>query len=93
MKLYRVMTTVVLGLTAAPLTASADDREVPLDQIPEAARATILDESAGGKVLSVEEETDDGRVQYEAHVSTPQGTYEIEVDPAGRLLKKERRGD
>ena len=72
-----------------------DDRDeggevrVKLDQVPEAARKTLIKEANGAKFDSVEREVEDGKTVYEIEVVIDGQTWGIEVDESGKLLEKE----
>jgi uncharacterized membrane protein YkoI len=81
-----------------PGTAQADDKNehnektVSLDQIPAPARATILREAAGGRILKVEQEMEQNKQVYEAHVKKGPDEIGISVDANGALLGKHSEG-
>ena len=62
------------------------EREVSLEEVPQAVRKTILREAGDHRVREVEVETRDGRTTYEAEWRTDGGEVEIKVDAEGKLL-------
>jgi uncharacterized membrane protein YkoI len=92
-------TTLALGLTAALAGISfagekhdKDDHDqvVPWSEVPAAVQAAITREAKGGKVDSVEKETEKGKVTYEAKVKLAAGEeLEIKTDAEGKVLKVE----
>lgn len=69
------------------LDRDADDEvELSLDQVPAVVRDALVREAGGAKIDTVERETEDGRVVYEAEVTVDGKTLEIEVDATGTLL-------
>ncbi|MCH8804501.1 MAG: PepSY-like domain-containing protein [Planctomycetes bacterium] len=78
-----VMGTVTLAAWAV------DEQEVTLDQVPAAVKATILKESAGGKITEIERETKNGKVTYEAEFMLNGQEIEIKIAPDGTLLGRE----
>ena len=84
-----------IGLSAVGMmslgagAARADEQEVTLDQVPAAVKATILKESAGGKITEIERETTDGKTVYEAEFILNGEEIEIEIAPDGTLLGRE----
>jgi uncharacterized membrane protein YkoI len=94
------MTTRAMILTATGLTflgmltlvawaQSGQEKQVSLDQVPAAVKATILKESAGGEIKEVEVETESGKTYYEAEFVRDGKTIEIKVAPDGTLVEKE----
>src|SRR5438132_1193351 len=87
-----------LGLATAsiPVTTTwvqADEKSekekvVKLEDIPAPARQTLIREAGGSPILKVEEEKDNGRVLYEAHVRKGDDILGIRVDAAGKLIDK-----
>lgn len=75
--------------------ADDDDEEeeeeeiVSLDAVPDAAKATILKEAAGGEIREVEMQTEDGVTIYEAEVIIDGQEVDIKVAADGKLLGKE----
>ncbi len=76
--------------------ASADDKKhdekaektVALDKIPAKARAAILREAGGSPIIDVQQESEDGKTVYEAHVRKGDEVIGIRVDAEGKLLGK-----
>jgi uncharacterized membrane protein YkoI len=82
------------GLVVPVTTASADEEKenetkVSMDQVPAAARASLLKESAGGAILDVVQETEHGQTVYEAHVRKGSELLGITVDASGKVLETE----
>jgi len=69
------------------------EKDVTLDQVPAAVKATILKEAAGSKVEEIEAETRGGRTVYEAEWHEGGKEIEIKVAPDGKLLKREVEDD
>jgi uncharacterized membrane protein YkoI len=93
--LFAVALATTAALAMAP-TAHADEKDekenetpVTMDTVPAPARATLQREAAGGQIVNVVKETDNGQTVYEAHVRQGSEVVGIEVDPNGKLLKKE----
>ena len=80
---------VVGALAFAAWAAQEDEEQVTLDQVPAAVKATILKESAGGKITEIERETKDGKTVYEAEFLLNGNEIEIKVAPDGTLLGRE----
>lgn len=80
---------VVGTLAFVAWAAQEDEEQVTLDQIPAAVKATILKESAGGKITEIERETKNGKTVYEAEFLLDGNEIEIKVAPDGTLLGRE----
>ena len=84
-----VSTPFVLGWgpqAAEPVT----ERDVTIDQVPAAVKATILKEAGDNTITEIEEETKDGVTVYEAEWLNADGKeVEIKVAADGTLLKTE----
>ncbi len=91
----RAMLLPLIGLAVigmATLVAWAEDKqeeEVTLNQVPAAVKATILKESAGGKITEIERETSNGKTVYEAEFLLGGKEIEIKIAPDGTLLGRE----
>jgi len=84
----------VLGLAPGEAVPVDDgEREVTIDQVPEAVKATILKEAAGNTIEEIEEETKDGVTTYEAEWHEDGKEIEIKVAADGTLLKREVEDD
>lgn len=65
------------------------EKEISLDEVPAAVKATILKEAGGKKIKEVEVETRGGKTTYEAEWTVGGKDIEIKVAPDGKLLSKE----
>lgn len=65
------------------------EKEVSLDEVPDAVKATILKEAGGNKIKEIEEVGRGKKKLYEAAWITGGKEVEILVAPNGKLLKKE----
>jgi len=71
-------------------TRKKTEKNVTIDQVPDAVKATILKEAGDNKIEEIEEVSVDGKVVfYEAEWKAGGKEIEIKVAPDGRLLKKE----
>jgi uncharacterized membrane protein YkoI len=89
MLLSAVGLSVVGLLTLVAWATQVHEEEVTLDQVPAAVKATILKESAGGKITEIERETKHGKVTYEAEFIINGREVEIEIAPDGTILGRE----
>jgi hypothetical protein len=64
----------------------ARERQMPLDAVPAAVKATLLKEAHGARIRLVHME--DRRVTYSVRVRIDGGLYWIAVDEKGKLLEK-----
>ncbi len=86
----------VLGWTSAdpqPVDQGERERDVTIDEVPEAVRATILREAGDNEIEEIEEETKNGVTTYEAEWHEGGKEVEIEVAADGTLLEKEIEDD
>jgi len=66
------------------------EKEVSLEQVPEAVKATILAEAKGGTIDEIEMKTANGQTVYEVQVVVDgEKILELQIAEAGALLKKE----
>jgi hypothetical protein len=73
-------------------TEGNEGKEVPvtLNDCPPAVRATLLRESAGGKVDEVEREVKNGRTIYSADITVGGVAWDIAVAEDGAVISRER---
>ena len=91
--LLPLITVSVIGMLTLIAWANDEHEEkVTLEQVPAAVKATILKESAGGKITEIERETKDGRTVYEAEFLRNGQEIEIKIAPDGTLLGREVEG-
>ena len=84
----------VIGMvTLVAWAGDEGEEEVTLDQVPAAVKATILKESAGGKITEIERETKNGQTVYEAEFVRDGQEIEIKIAPDGTLLGREIEGE
>lgn len=89
--LIGALTVVIAGVTFS--TARAEDKEenevkVSFKKVPSAVRKTLKREAMGEKIKTVDQETLNGKLAYEADVKIDGHNYEIVVDKHGLLLSK-----
>lgn len=91
-KLISLMAVVCLALcigAVATKQALDGEKEVTIDQVPVAVKATILAEANGATIQEIEMETESGKTVYEAEVIIDGQEVDIVVAPDGTLLGKE----
>ena len=66
-----------------------EDVQVSLEELPDAVRATLMEEAPNAEIKELEKETEDGRTQYAADVVIDGQLFDIEIAPDGTLLQKE----
>lgn len=69
------------------LVGSAE--EIPLADVPEAARKTISSKAAGGKIISTKKVIEDGKTVYAVIIEKGGKQTEISVAPAGKIVDSE----
>jgi uncharacterized membrane protein YkoI len=89
-----LLTLIAVGaIGMVTLVAGANDEEdVTLDQVPAAVKATILRESAGGRITEIERETKNGKTVYEAEFLLNGQEIEIKIAPDGTVIGREIEG-
>ena len=76
-----------LGVLLATAHAEEEGKEITIDQVPAAVKATILAQANGAKLTEIEVETKHGKQVYEAEFENNGATVKVVVDAAGVLLK------
>ena len=77
----------VLGVTAQA-TEESTNEPVEMNKLPAAVQKTIKEKAAGGEIVRVEKENDDGKKNYEAVINTKGKEWRFEVDKNGKYLGK-----
>jgi hypothetical protein len=85
------MKTTTLLIVSASFAFSAfaaeeGQREVKLDGIPAAASLTLQKLSAGAKLEKIIQDTEDGKVTYQAKITKDNFSREVSVDPTGQVI-------
>jgi hypothetical protein len=75
--------------SASNTPAAPGETPVKMADLPVAVRATLEKEAAGGKVMEVEKEMQNGKTVYSADVMVKGQTWDITVDESGKVIKKE----
>ena len=63
--------------------------KVTLDQVPAPVKATLEQESKGGTIGEIEQETEHGQTVYSAALVVNGKKTEVELDAGGKVLKRE----
>lgn len=92
-KLALVSPFAVLLVAGAVLSAGAEEKTITLEQVPAAVRAAMEAKAAGGKIVEVEQEDEDGGVTYEMEVLRDGKEFEYEFSSTGSLLEDEEGDD
>ena len=74
------------GFAFSAFAAEEGQREVKLDGIPAAASLTLQKLSAGAKLEKIIQDTEDGKVTYQAKITKDNFSREVSVDPAGQVI-------
>lgn len=81
----RMSIAILVALLSAP--AWAND-EIPLEQVPEAARKTIEKHVADGTIEEIDRDVEGGKTVYEVEYRDANGAeFEMKVAEDGRLLE------
>ncbi|MBI2424316.1 MAG: PepSY-like domain-containing protein [Candidatus Hydrogenedentes bacterium] len=82
-----------LVLPVAIAIAFAAEEKVEMKDLPAAVQKTLAAEAGSAPVLEIEQETEDGKIVYEAEVKKEEGIVEVEIAEDGTLLKAEAGED
>lgn len=82
----RLIPAVALALLALP---ACSDREIPLDEAPDAAAKAMKDKYPQAQVVKVEKENDGGTTVIEFTLKDGGRTIEAEFAPDGKFVKEE----
>jgi len=86
MKIF-VVALVSVGLACSVVAKEAEKEEtVDMNSLPAAVQKTIKDKAAGGEVVRVEKENDQGKWNYEVVVKKNGKEWGFEVDKNGKYL-------
>ncbi|HUU15509.1 MAG TPA: hypothetical protein VMW72_00030 [Sedimentisphaerales bacterium] len=70
-----------------------EEKEVSIQEVPQTAMATIIEEAKGGTIEEIEMEIEDAKTIYEAEVIIDGQETDIKVAVDGTLLGKEVEDD
>jgi uncharacterized membrane protein YkoI len=90
----RLMTSlfVVSALFVAPSAYADDDNDpddnMKLEDLPKAARDTVMRELEDGKITEIDREDERGRKYFEVEFTQNNRRYEIHVAEDGKLLRR-----
>src|SRR5438270_12549065 len=73
----------VLVLTSP---GQADEKKIPLDQVPKAVMKTVKVKFAGAELKGAEIEKEDGKTIYEIALKHEGNNYEVELTPDGKII-------
>lgn len=73
----------ILLMTGLSLAAE----KVTLEQLPEPARKTVLEQTKGGTIQQIEKETKDGKDVFEVEFRREDKKWELKVAPDGKLIE------
>ncbi len=84
----------VVSVSALAAKAKKTEKDVSIEQVPAAVKATILKEAGENKIEEIEEVSIGGEVaHYEAEWHAGGKEIEIKVDPDGKLISEEDEDD
>lgn len=77
------------SLTAlSPAALADDDDDLTIDQLPKAARDTVVRETKGGTITEIDRENEKGKVYFEVEFTQNNKRFEIHVAEDGKLLRR-----
>jgi hypothetical protein len=68
-------------------------RHVRMEQVPETAQKTLLEQAGQNQIRELEEKVVDGQTVYEAEIRVSGKELEVVVAPDGKLVRIKREGD
>ncbi len=80
----------VVGLLLFATVATADEKKIPLDQVPAAVMKAIKNRFPGADVSSVEKEKEDGQVMYDVELKHKGRKYEMDIKDDGTIVEIEK---
>jgi uncharacterized membrane protein YkoI len=92
----RLAASAMAGLFLLVAAARADEKEkekprkITLDQAPKAVQDAIKDRFPGGKVTSIEKETEDGKVVFDVELTHKGRKYEMDIQEDGTVIEVEK---
>ena len=91
MKQHHLIASVLAALTTLPLSLTAGEKEkvVPLSEVPAPVAAAFEKHAAGGKIVKVEQDEENGKITYEAQIKVKDAVSEVSVDAKGKLVSVE----
>jgi hypothetical protein len=82
-----------LSLLCSFAATSADEEDVPLDQVPKAVLDAVKTRFKGAELKSASKETEDGQLVYEVTIKLKGRTIDTTLTPPGKLLMIEEQID
>jgi uncharacterized membrane protein YkoI len=67
-------------------TLQADEKKIPLDQVPKAGLDAVKGKFAGADLTGAEMEAEDGKTIYEVALKYKGNSYEVELTPDGKII-------
>jgi uncharacterized membrane protein YkoI len=80
----------VLGLVLFAAIARADEKKIPLDQVPKAVMAAIKNRFPGANITSVEKEKEDGKIVYDVELKQKGRKFEMDIQEDGTIVEIEK---
>jgi uncharacterized membrane protein YkoI len=90
---YRVVLASAVSCAFVATVAFAAEREIGIDQLPEAVKVTLEQQAQGAQVTEIELEDKDGTSTYTAELKKDGTEREIMIAPDGRYLGEEQADD
>ena len=81
------------GLSLSREGRETSSKHVKLEQVPEAARKTLLDQAGNNKIRELEKKVVDGQTVYEIEIIDDGKELEIVVASDGKLVRIKREGE
>jgi len=81
--------TILVGVGLALATASAAEKAVRMQDLPEAVRKTVQQQTQGAEVKGLSKETEHGKTFYEVETRVNGHGRDVLIDPAGKVVEVE----
>src|SRR5262249_32247563 len=80
-----------LWLFVATGATGADEKNVPLDKVPQAVSGAVKDRFAGAKLVGAETETEEGKTVYEIAIEHKGQSIEVTLTTDGKIIEIEKQ--
>lgn len=92
-RVLMAMLVAALAMWGALQVTAGQEKKVTFDELPAAVQAAVEKAAAGGEILELEAEEEDGQMEYEAKIRRDGKVIEVEFDAAGNVLADDADDD
>jgi uncharacterized membrane protein YkoI len=83
----------LLGLLVFALAVRSEEKKIPLDKVPKAVLDAVKAKFPGAKLTEASTETEGGKMIYELAFTYKNYKYEVECEPAGKIIAIDKQLD